>query len=79
MVQILTGVRPSCIGMVAGVIVSLSMTNYVQNGAVSLTSVAIGLVDLALLLKWKVSIPKVICLSAVLGLICFGVFQLPFP
>ena len=79
MVQILTGVRPSCIGMVAGVIVSLSMTNYVQNGAVSLTSVAIGLVDLALLLKCKVSIPKVICLSAVLGLICFGVFQLPFP
>lgn len=80
MVQILTGVRPSCIGLVAGVIVSLSLTNYVQGGVagapVSYASIGIGLVDLALLLKWKVSIPKVICLSAVLGLLCFGVLQL---
>ena len=72
--HIMVGVRPACVGMVAGVMVSLSMTNYVEDSAVSLPGVGIGVVALVLLLKFKVSIPKVIGLSALLGLICFGLF-----
>lgn len=72
--RVMVGVRPACVGMVAGVMVSLSMTNYVESGAVSLPGVGIGVIALVLLLKFKVSIPKVIGLSALLGLICFGLF-----
>ena len=72
--RVMVGVRPACVGMVAGVMVSLSMTNYVEGGAVSLPGVGIGVIALILLLKFKVSIPKVIGLCALLGLICFGLF-----
>lgn len=69
--QILTGVRPVCIGLLIGVIASFCQTNYVINSAVSLPAIAIGSVDLALLFKWKLSVPKVILLSAAMGLVLF--------
>lgn len=69
--QILTGVRPVCIGLLIGVIASFCQTNYVINSAVSLPAIAIGAVDLALLFKWKLSVPKVILLSAAMGLVLF--------
>ena len=75
--QIMTGVRPACIGLIAGVVISLSMTNYTQSSSVSAASICIGLVDLFLLLKLKVSIPLIIALSAVFGILSFGVFNLP--
>ena len=71
MEQLLTGVRPVCIGLLAGVIASFCQTNYVINSAVSLPAIAIGSVDLALLFKWKLSVPKVILLSAAMGLVLF--------
>ena len=71
MEQLLTGVRPVCIGLLAGVIASFCQTNYVINSAVSLPAIAIGAVDLALLFKWKLSVPKVILLSAAMGLVLF--------
>ena len=71
--QILTGVRPVCIGLLIGVIASFCQTNYVIDYAVSIPAILIGLIDLLLLFKWQVSIPKVILLSAVLGLIFFQV------
>ena len=71
--QILTGVRPVCIGLLIGVIASFCQTNYVIDSAVSIPAILIGLIDLLLLFKWQVSIPKVILLSAVLGLIFFQV------
>ena len=67
--QVMLGVRPSCLGLIAGVLLSLTMTNYVPAGAVSLPAVFIGVVGLFLLVKCKVSIPKVILLSAALGLL----------
>ena len=76
MQKVMTGVRPACFGMLAGVIVSLSMSNYVISSSVSIPSILIGALDLLLLLKWKVSIPKIIGLSAILGLIVFGVLKL---
>lgn len=71
--QILTGVRPVCIGLLIGVIASFCQTNYVIDSAVSIPAILIGLIDLLLLFKWQVSIPKVFLLSAVLGLIFFQV------
>ena len=74
--EIMTGVRPACVGMVAGVIVDLVLVNYVEAGTIHLPSVILGAVDLVLLLKFHVSIPKVLMLSAVAGIILFGVMGL---
>lgn len=71
MEEILTGVRPVCIGLLIGVIVSFCQTNYILDSAISPQAILIGVIDLVLLFKWKVSIPKVILLSALLGLIFF--------
>ena len=72
--QIMTGVRPACVGMVAGVVVDLVLVNYADaDGGVNLQSVVLGIVDLVLLMKFKFSIPKVLMLSAVAGVIMFGI------
>ena len=64
------GVRPSCLGLIAGVLLSLALTNYATAaGTVSYTAVFIGVAGLILLLKYKVSIFKVILISAGLGLL----------
>lgn len=74
--EIMTGVRPACVGMVAGVVVDLVLVNYAEAGNVHVPSVILGAVDLILLLKFHVSIPKVLMLSAVAGVIMFGVIGL---
>ena len=66
-------VKPVCIGMVLGVLVSLSMGNYTGTAGWNLPAIAIGCVDAALLLKWKVSIPKILIFSAAAGLVIFGI------
>ena len=65
----MVGVRPVCIGLILAVMVSLSMTNYYIDSAVNYVAVGIGVLDLFLLVKCKVSIPKVLLVSAVLGVI----------
>lgn len=74
--RMMLGVRPACVGLIAGVMVELTRSNYVSGGAVDWASVAIGGVALVLLMKCKLSIPKVIGISALLGLIGFGVLGL---
>ena len=71
MEEILTGVRPVCIGLIIGVIVSFCQTNYIIDSAISPQAILIGVIDLVLLSKWQVSIPKIILLSALLGLVLF--------
>ena len=71
MEEILTGVRPVCIGLIIGVIVSFCQTNYIIDSAISPQAILIGVIDLVLLFKWQVSIPKIILLSALLGLVLF--------
>ena len=63
----MVGVRPMCIGLILGVMVSLAVTNYYVGHVINLAAVGIGLLDLLLLMKYKLSIPKVILISAVLG------------
>ncbi len=76
MQKILLGVRPACIGLVAGVVISLALSNYIKAGRASVLSIAIGAADAVLLLKFKMSIPAVIGISAVLGFLTFGVLGL---
>lgn len=77
MQRILVGVRPACLGMVLGVLISLSLSNYTTQTGLNLPAVAVGGVDLVLLLKYKVSIPKVLLFSAGAGLVLFGVLGIP--
>lgn len=74
---VLVGVRPVCLGMVVGVVISMSISNYWSGSALNVTSIILGLVDLYLLMKRKVSIPKVILFSAGAGLVLFGLLGLP--
>ena len=74
--QVMVGVRPACVGMIAGVVVSLVLSDYSWQGAVNLPAVGLGFLNLLLLLRFRVSIPKVICVSAAFGLLLFGVLGL---
>ena len=75
--QIMTGVRPACVGMVAGVVIDLALVNYSDESAkIHLPSLILGIIDLVLLLKFKVSIPKVLLFSAIAGIILFGIMGL---
>ena len=52
-----------------------SMQLYItEAGGISLPGIAIGILCFVLLQKFKLSVPKVIGIAAVLGLVCFGVF-----
>ncbi len=67
--NIMVGVRPAALGIILAVMISLSRTNYLVDGAVSWRCVAVGILSLVLLTKGKWSVPKVIVLSALLGLL----------
>ncbi len=76
MQHILVGVRPACFGMVLGVVVSLTLSNYLPNLSPNIPAIVIGAVDLFLLIKYKVSIPKILLLSACMGFVLYGVLGL---
>ena len=77
MTRLMTGVRPAGGGMIFGVVIWLCATNYAaEAGGVSWPAIAIGALGLLLLVRFKVSIPKVICLSGALGMLLFGVMGL---
>ena len=62
-------------GVFAGVLVGLCrQTCITEAGGISLPGIAIGILCFVLLQKFKLSVPKVIGIAAVLGLVCFGVF-----
>ena len=68
MQQMMVGVRPVCFGLICAVMVELSKNNY-QVGAASVPAVFIGVADAVLLLRFHWSAPKVLLLSAGLGLL----------
>ena len=75
--RVMTGVRPACVGMVAGVVIDLALANYAKiSGGVDVGASLLGIVDLVLLLKFRVSIPKVLIFSAIAGIIMYGVMNL---
>ena len=77
MQRILVGVRPACFGMVVGVLISLSISNYWTGTGLNLPGIAISAVDLVLLWKFKAGIPTVLIFSAAAGLTLFGLLGLP--
>lgn len=77
LVGMLVGIRPMCLGLMFGVMLQLSLTSYVHEGGISPTSLIIGAVSALLLIVKKMEIPLVILLSALAGVICFGVLHLP--
>lgn len=69
----LYGIRPVCIGMIAAVIIELSLTNYVGPlFGTSWQAILIGLVSFAVLFFAKWNVPKTIVLAAALGLALGG-------
>lgn len=76
MQSIMEVVKPVCIAMILGVILTLSMENYAAEGKLQLGSLGIGAVVLYLLLKRKWSVPKVIAAAAVLGIVFYGVLPM---
>ena len=74
LIQIMTGVRPACVGMVAGIVIQLALVNYSgADSKIHFPSLILGIVDLILLMKFKIPIPLVILFSAFVGIILFGV------
>lgn len=69
--RMMLGVRPVCIGLVCAVLVDLFCSNYMVEGVPVAGNLVIGALALVLLLKCRLSIPKVILTGAALGLI-FG-------
>lgn len=65
----LVGIRPTSMGLIVGVMVSLSLTNYAVEGPVSLPLIGIGLADLFCLSKLRWPVWAVICVSAAGGVI----------
>ena len=60
---------------VLGVLVGLCRQSYLtEAGGISLSGLFIGILCFVLLQKFKLSVPKVIGIAAVLGLVCFGGF-----
>ncbi len=76
MQRILIGVRPACIAMVIGVLVTLSATNYLSDGGISIIAIVISIIDFILLKVAKLGIPTVIIISAVIGVVVYGFMHL---
>ena len=74
--KLLTGIRPACLGMVFGVLLSIMRSTYITENSINIWSIIIGLVDFILLSKFKASIPKIIIFSAGMGAVLFGVFPM---
>lgn len=65
-------VKPICIAMILGVILTLSRENYAMEGKLKPCSIGIGAIMLYLLLKRKWPVPRVIISAAVLGILYYG-------
>lgn len=70
--EIMVGVRPVCFALVIGICLEFIPENYAPGGNINIASVVIALFDVLLLMKFKLTIPKVIILNAVLGIIVYG-------
>lgn len=66
---IMIGVRPVCIGLIWAVILNLSATNFLHGLTPQWGAIAIAAVGAYLLIRRKWSIPSVIILAAVMGVV----------
>ena len=74
--RLLTGIRPVCLGMVIGVLLSIAKTTFFPETGAALGSIAIGAADWLLTQKYKLPVPMIILVSAAARLILYGIFSL---
>ena len=67
--NIMVGVRPAALGIIVAVMIELRRTNYLVDGVFAWRTAVIALIAFYLLARRKWSVPKVIMLSALLGLL----------
>ena len=67
--NIMVGVRPAALGIIVAVMIDLSRTNYLVDGVFAWRTAVIALIAFYLRARRKWSVPKVIVLSALLGLL----------
>lgn len=65
----LSGVRPVSVGLIVATLVMLSANSFLPNMLPDWTSIIIGGVIALLIWKWDLSVPKLIIISAVMGLL----------
>lgn len=63
----MTGIRPACIGLIAATVITLSMANYSFHTLREWCALGIGAVAMVGLHKFRLPIPAVILICAVLG------------
>lgn len=76
MKTIMRFVKPVCIALLLGVLVTLGRETFFSNGAVLPFSILISILMFVLLLKYKWTVPKVIGASALLGIFFYGVLPM---
>lgn len=69
--NILIGIRPACVGLMMGVVMSLCIANYCRGSTIDIWAILIGLISLYLVVIKDVSVPTVICLGALLGILFY--------
>lgn len=67
--NIMVGVRPAALGIIVAVMIDLSRTNYLVDGVFAWRTAVIALIAFYLLARKNWSVPKLIVLSALLGLL----------
>lgn len=72
MEDVMRFVKPVCIGMIGGVIVTLGKETYLKNGSFDFAAFGISAIVLFLIMKYKLSVPKVIGISAIAGIVAYG-------
>lgn len=72
--RILLVLKPICIVLILMTILELLGENYVVGSRLDLPACGIGILMIYLIEKKKWQVPKVIGLSAVLGVLCYGIF-----
>ena len=66
-------VKPVCIAMLLGVLITLGRETFFREGSILPFSILISAGMMAVMLRYKWSVPKVICVSALLGILFYGV------
>lgn len=69
MKSILYGIRPVSIGLILATILGLSLENYIARSSIHWQSAFIGITMAFLIYKFKLSVPKIIVIAAIMGII----------
>lgn len=72
MEDVMRFVKPICIGMIGGVIITMGKGTYLKDGNFDFAALGISAIVLFLIVKYKWPVPKIIGISAAAGIIAYG-------